>query len=163
MKSHAERGERICRNVRSLAPVLPVIRSHHERWDGSGYPDGLKREEIPLLARIIQIADIYDALTTIRPYKRALSSEQAIRIMHEETAKGWRDPNLMQVFLQLVPLFNSPAFNSPESVELPHNSLQALATAIGHHRADPFRATPGVVAEAKAEVDRVPVSLGGGV
>jgi putative two-component system response regulator len=68
MKSHAERGERICRNVRSLAPVLPIIRNHHERWDGSGYPDGLRGEDIPLLARIIQLTDIYDALTTARPY-----------------------------------------------------------------------------------------------
>src|SRR6202000_1766019 len=73
MKSHAERGERICRHMRSLANVLPIIRHHHERWDGSGYPDGLKGEEIPLLARILQTADIYDALTTARRYKRVLS------------------------------------------------------------------------------------------
>src|SRR5579884_112980 len=81
MKSHPERGERICSNMRSLAPVLPIIRHHHEKWDGTGYPDGLKGEEIPLLARILQLADIYDALTTERTYKRALSSEEALRIV----------------------------------------------------------------------------------
>ena len=70
MRSHPVRGEEICRPMRSLAPVLPIIRSHHERWDGSGYPDGLAGEDIPLLARILQVADIYDALTSERPYKQ---------------------------------------------------------------------------------------------
>ena len=64
MRAHTVKGEEICRPMKSLGPVLPVIRSHHERWDGSGYPDGLRGEQIPLVARILQIADIYDALTT---------------------------------------------------------------------------------------------------
>src|SRR6185369_16638672 len=67
MRSHTVIGENICRHLKSLAPVLPIIRHHHERWDGSGYPDGLKGEEIPLLARILQVADIYDALASPRP------------------------------------------------------------------------------------------------
>jgi len=101
MRSHPARGENICRGLPSLAPVLPVIRSHHERWDGSGYPDGLKGEEIPLLARVLQVADIYDALTSARPYKRAFAPEEATAILRSETRKGWRDPNVVEVFLSL--------------------------------------------------------------
>src|ERR1700727_873929 len=95
MRSHPVRGEEICHPMRSLAPVLPIIRSHHERWDGSGYPDGLRGEEIPLLARILQVADIYDALTTARPYKPALPHHEALQIMLDESSRGWRDPELV--------------------------------------------------------------------
>jgi putative two-component system response regulator len=101
MRMHTIRGEEICRPMKSLAPVLPIIRSHHERWDGSGYPDGLSGEEIPLTARILQVADIYDALTTARPYKPAIPHAQAIEIMEEEAERGWRDPELVPLFSQL--------------------------------------------------------------
>jgi putative two-component system response regulator len=101
MRQHTVRGEEICRPMKSLAPVLPIIRSHHERWDGSGYPDGLRGEEIPLLARIIQVADIYDALTTARPYKPAFSHDQAIAVMLEESRRGWRDPELVPLFAEI--------------------------------------------------------------
>ena len=103
MRQHTVRGEEICRPMNSLAPVLPIIRSHHERWDGSGYPDGLRGEEIPLLARILQVADIYDALTTARPYKPAFSRSHAIQIMLDEARRGWRDPELVTLFAQAVP------------------------------------------------------------
>jgi putative two-component system response regulator len=102
MRQHTVRGEEICRPMKSLGLVLPIIRSHHERWDGSGYPDGLRGEEIPLLARILQVADIYDALTTARPYKPAFSRNHAIQIMHEEARRGWRDPELVPLFEQAV-------------------------------------------------------------
>src|SRR5271154_5451522 len=108
MRSHPARGEEICRPMRSLAPVLPIIRSHHERWDGSGYPDGLAGENIPLLARILQVADIYDALTTERPYKPALTPEDAFAVMEEEVRRGWRDP-------ELVPLFASTIQTNPSA------------------------------------------------
>jgi len=98
MRQHTIRGEEICRPMKTLAPVLPIIRSHHERWDGSGYPDGLAGEDIPLLARILQVADIYDALTTARPYKPAFSHQHAIEIMLEEARRGWRDPELVPLF-----------------------------------------------------------------
>jgi putative two-component system response regulator len=98
MRSHPERGEEICRPMKSLWPVLPIIRSHHERWDGTGYPDGLKGESIPLLARILQVADIFDALVTERPYKKALSAVEALTILDEEVHRGWRDPELVQLF-----------------------------------------------------------------
>ncbi len=102
MRSHTWKGERICQPMRTLAPVLPIIRNHHERWDGSGYPDGLKGEKIPLLARILQLADIYDALTSKRVYKPAFSPERAIEILHEEAARGWRDPELVSVFREIL-------------------------------------------------------------
>ncbi len=135
MKSHAERGERICSSMRCLAPVLPIIRNHHERWDGSGYPDGLKGEAIPLLARILQLADIYDALTTVRSYKRALSPEEALRVIREEVDKGWRDPRLVELFADLLPMFETPS-----SPDLSHLSLNALAASIERFRSDAGKA-----------------------
>jgi putative two-component system response regulator len=99
MRTHSIKGEEICRPMKCLRSVLPIIRSHHERWDGSGYPDGLKGEEIPLLARILQLVDIYDALTSPRSYKAALIPSDALRIMQEETDRGWHDPELMRFFL----------------------------------------------------------------
>jgi putative two-component system response regulator len=102
MRMHTVRGEEICRPMKTLAPVLPIIRSHHERWDGSGYPDGLRGEEIPLLARILQVADIYDALTTARSYKPAFSHHHAIEIMLEESNRGWRDPELIPLFAEVT-------------------------------------------------------------
>lgn len=102
MRQHTIRGEEICRPMKTLAPVLPIIRSHHERWDGSGYPDGLRGENIPLLARILQVADIYDALTTARPYKPAFSHQHAIEMMLEEARRGWRDPELVPLFAEVT-------------------------------------------------------------
>jgi putative two-component system response regulator len=101
MRSHPERGEEICRHLKSMGPMLPIIRHHHERWDGSGYPDGLRGEQIPLLARIVQVADIYDALTNPRPYKKPFSHKEAIGVIEEETARGWRDPEIVAMFLRL--------------------------------------------------------------
>jgi putative two-component system response regulator len=138
MKTHAERGERICSSMRSLVPVLPIIRHHHERWDGSGYPDGLKGQQIPLLARILQLADIYDALTTSRPYKRTLTSEEAMKIIREETAKGWRDPELVEKFAEILPMFRTTGV--PDFSRL---SLHALAASIERFRTNPPH-TPGL-------------------
>jgi putative two-component system response regulator len=102
VRQHPVKGEEICRPMKSLAPVLPIIRSHHERWDGSGYPDGLRGEEIPLHARILQIADIYDALVTARSYKPALTREEALRAIDQEVCAGWRDPELVSLFVNTV-------------------------------------------------------------
>jgi putative two-component system response regulator len=82
--------------------VLPVIRHHHEKLDGSGYPDGLKGEQIPLTARILQITDIYDALTTERPYRNALRPQDAFAVMREEVKRGWWDGYLLEEFEALV-------------------------------------------------------------
>jgi putative two-component system response regulator len=101
MRTHTTRGVEICRHLSSLAPVVPIIRHHHERWDGSGYPDGLVGEQIPLLARLVQIGDIYDALTSSRPYKEAVSPAKALRFIREETARGWRDAQVVEMFFKL--------------------------------------------------------------
>ncbi len=102
MEQHTVTGERICAPLRSFRHVLPIIRHHHEKWDGSGYPDGLKSEQIPLTARILQITDIYDALTTDRPYRKALPLEKALAIMREEVKRGWWDGSILQEFEALV-------------------------------------------------------------
>ena len=102
MQAHPVIGERICSPLRSLRLVLPIIRHHHERWDGSGYPDGLAGGAIPLTARILQVVDLFDAFTTQRPYKPAFTLEQSFALMREETAKGWSDARLMETFIDLV-------------------------------------------------------------
>lgn len=102
IKAHPVIGERICSPLKSLRHVLPIIRHHHERYDGSGYPDGLAGDAIPLTARILQVVDLYDAFTTQRPYKPAYDPERAFAIMREETARGWWDPRLIEAFLQMV-------------------------------------------------------------
>lgn len=102
MKQHPITGEMICRPLKSLRPVLPIIRSHHEHWNGSGYPDGLAGDQIPLLARVLQTVDVYDALTTERPYKRALSHEDAARVMRHEAEAGLWDPTLVEEFLKVI-------------------------------------------------------------
>jgi putative two-component system response regulator len=88
IKQHPVVGERICAPLKSFRFVLPIIRHHHERFDGSGYPDGLRGEAIPGTARVLQVVDVYDALTTDRPYKKALSVTDALQTMKEEVAKG---------------------------------------------------------------------------
>lgn len=102
MKQHPAAGEKICRPLRSLRLVLPIIRHHHEMWDGSGYPDGLRGEDIPLLARILQTVDVYDALRTSRPYKPAMSHEEAMQTMRDEAAAGIRDPELVEAFFDML-------------------------------------------------------------
>jgi putative two-component system response regulator len=102
MKRHPVTGENICRPLKSLRLVLPIIRSHHEHFNGSGYPDGLFGREIPLLARILQVVDVYDALRTARPYKPALSHEQAAITMHDEASAGLWDEELVLEFFNLL-------------------------------------------------------------
>jgi len=102
MKQHPITGEAICRPLKSLRLVLPIIRHHHEHSDGSGYPDGLKDPEIPLLPRILQVVDIYDALRTARPYKPALPHEQAAITMREEAQAGLWDEDLVVEFFTML-------------------------------------------------------------
>ncbi|HKO20171.1 MAG TPA: HD domain-containing phosphohydrolase [Acidobacteriaceae bacterium] len=102
MKTHTIVGETICKPLKSFALVSAIIRHHHEKRDGSGYPDGLEGEQIPLGARILQLADVYDALTTVRPYKGALSLADALAVMSAEVERGWWDPELFPIFRDLV-------------------------------------------------------------
>jgi putative two-component system response regulator len=101
MRTHPVLGENICKPMRCLWDVLPIIRSHHERWDGSGYPDRLKHDQIPLLARILQLADVFDALTTRRPYKEALTTAEALQVMEYESEQGWYEPDMMALFMDI--------------------------------------------------------------
>ncbi|HHQ47370.1 MAG TPA: HD domain-containing protein, partial [Acidobacteria bacterium] len=103
MRQHVDIGVEICSPLRSLKPVLPIIRHHHERWDGSGYPDGLAGEEIPYLARVFQVVDVFDALTSDRCYRQALTTVEALDTLHQETfAKHWWDPEIVPRFAELV-------------------------------------------------------------
>jgi cyclic di-GMP phosphodiesterase len=102
IREHPLVGERICAPLKSFRSVLPIIRHHHEKFDGSGYPDGLRGQSIPLTARVLQIVDVYDALTTERPYKRAFSSTGALQTMKEEVARGWWDPDIFDQFERLI-------------------------------------------------------------
>jgi len=102
VEQHPIVGERICQPLRSFSSVLPIIRHHHEKMDGSGYPDGLKGEAIPIAARIMTTVDIYDALTTDRPFRSAMSPEKAFSTMREEVVRGWLDGQLVEQFRGLM-------------------------------------------------------------
>ena len=117
MKQHPIVGERICTPLKSFRLVLPIIRHHHERMDGSGYPDGLKKEQIPLNACILQTVDVYDALTTTRPYRAALSSEEALAVMQEEVKKGWWDGVIVNEWSGLITSGGMGQLETPGSSE----------------------------------------------
>jgi len=102
MRSHVEIGVNICSPLRTLRTVLPIIRHHHEKGDGSGYPDGLMGDEIPLLARVFQVVDVFDALTNPRPYRQPVSPAQALEILREESRRGWWDARIVEEFARLV-------------------------------------------------------------
>jgi putative two-component system response regulator len=102
MKRHVVIGYDICSPLKSLRPVLPIIRHHHERLDGSGYPDGLSGDQVPYVARVFQVVDIFDALTNDRPYRTAMEEEEALRTLEGETEKGWWDPEVVEVFAKMV-------------------------------------------------------------
>ena len=102
IKEHPVIGENICKPLKTLRPVLPVIRYHQERYNGSGYPEGLKGEDIPIHARIIGIVDCYDALTTDRTYRKAMPEEKALEIMTMETEEGLWDPGLFEIMKELL-------------------------------------------------------------
>jgi cyclic di-GMP phosphodiesterase len=102
MKRHPATGENICKPLKSLRLVLPIIRHHHEHADGSGYPDGLRAAEIPLLPRVLQVVDVYDALHTARPYKPALGHDEAAQTMREEARQGLWDAELVNEFFSML-------------------------------------------------------------
>ncbi len=102
IKQHTVIGDRLCGELRSLRKVRPIVRHHHERLDGSGYPDGLRGEAIPLLAQIMGIVDVFDALTTERPYRTAVPVVQAAEVLRSEAARGWRRADLVAMFLDQV-------------------------------------------------------------
>ena len=98
MRAHTTIGESIVRPLRSGANLLPIIRNHHERFDGNGYPDGLAGRAIPRLARIVAVCDSYDALVTDRPYRKARSVDEAIATLADGAGKQW-DPEVVEVLV----------------------------------------------------------------
>ncbi len=101
MKRHSAIGDDLCRTVQSFEAVRPIVRHHHERVDGRGYPDELAGDRIPLLAQIVSIVDVFDALTTDRPYRKALPTATAYRMMRDDARGGWCQEDLVAVFIDL--------------------------------------------------------------
>jgi cyclic di-GMP phosphodiesterase len=102
IKQHPVIGDRLCGGMRSLRQVRSIVRHHHERLDGSGYPDHLKGDAIPLLAQIMGIVDLYDAITTQRPYKLAMTPERGFEELRGEVKQGWRRGDLVETFISVV-------------------------------------------------------------
>lgn len=102
MQRHTVIGDRLCGELRTLRRVRPIVRSHHERLDGSGYPDGLAGDDVPLLAQIMGIVDVFDALTSWRPYREPIGADEACAVLRDEAARGWRSPDLVHLFTGLV-------------------------------------------------------------
>ena len=101
MERHAATGAELLRDIEFPWDVLPMIRGHHERWDGAGYPDHLAGEDIPLTARVLCIADVFDALASDRPYRAAFPRDEALAIMKRDVGKAF-DPDLFDRFLKVV-------------------------------------------------------------
>lgn len=102
MRQHPIFGEEICHPLKSLSDVCPIIRHHHEKWNGTGYPDGLVGDSIPYLARVFQVMDAFDAMISERPYKGAFSLEQTIKTLKEETERGFWDPKIIEQFFKFL-------------------------------------------------------------
>lgn len=133
MRQHPSIGAYLCSALRTMRRTVDIIRYHHEKWNGSGYPSGLAGNDIPQLARIFQVVDIFDALSSERPYKPALPREEVARILREETARGYWDPDIVSVFLDILE-------NAPARLEIP-------ADAVRGRDADLFRNLTGDVME----------------
>jgi putative two-component system response regulator len=102
VKTHTIVGDDLCRNLRALQAVRPIVRHHHERLDGSGYPDGLKGDAVPLLAQIVSVVDCYDALTSTRPYQPPLSSLEALALLRKEVDRGWRQTAIVDALTEII-------------------------------------------------------------
>jgi putative two-component system response regulator len=102
VKEHVLIGENICMPLHSARKILPLIRHHHERWDGTGFPDGLKGEDIPFLARLLAVTDTYDAMVSMRPYRAPFSEEEALAMMDSERNAGQWDPSLVRKFIEMI-------------------------------------------------------------
>ncbi len=104
MKTHTIVGAQILDQVQLPYPLVPIVRYHHERWDGKGYPEGLKGEEIPLTARILSVVDCFDAVREDRQYRKGMTREQAIKLLEDDRGKAF-DPKLVELFIAHLPTF----------------------------------------------------------
>jgi putative two-component system response regulator len=102
IKSHTIIGDSLCSNLRSLQAVRPIVRHHHERLDGSGYPDGLKGDQIPLIAQIMGVVDVFNAVTEQRPYQGTRSIIEGLNVLREQAQRGWRRPELVEQFAAMI-------------------------------------------------------------
>ena len=123
MRQHVTIGASIVGELNCMRLTRDIVQYHHERWDGTGYPEGLKGEQIPLLARVFQVVDIYDALTHARPYKRGFTGQEVINILLEETREGLRDPHIVAVFVDILR-------SSPEALAMSQNSRDNLGLSL---------------------------------
>lgn len=113
MKAHVDVGAEILSSIDFPYPVVPIVRGHHENWDGSGYPDGLRGEEIPIGARILSVVDCFDALTSDRPYRPAMSEQEAVAIIVERRGTMY-DPDVVETFLQVYREIAPPSLPAPQ-------------------------------------------------
>lgn len=125
MRQHPTIGAYLCSALRTMRHTVDIIRYHHEKWNGSGYPSGLVGSDIPLLARIFQVVDVYDALSSERPYKPALPRDEVIRILREETARGFWDPEIIRLFLDILE-------NDPSRLDIPANAVRGRDADLFH-------------------------------
>ena len=122
MKSHPNNSEKLILSVKKLAGISSWLKAHHERWEGKGYPDGLKGDEIPLSSRIVAIADTYDAMTSTRSYRKALDHEVAIEEIKRCSGSQF-DPNLASKFIELEQIIKA-AKENPEEYYAKYSFLQ---------------------------------------
>jgi putative two-component system response regulator len=108
MKRHTEIGDALCAPLQSLRRVRPIVRSHHERLDGSGYPSALRGDEVPVLAQIVGIVDVFDALTSERPYRRANTPEETAHHLITEAAQGKFSMKFVEAFFDTLALEAAP-------------------------------------------------------
>ncbi len=126
MRQHPTTGAYLCSALRTMRRTVDIIRYHHEKWNGGGYPSGLAGADIPLLARIFQVVDVYDALSSERPYKPALAREEVIRILREETARGFWDPDIVGVFLDILE-------HDPARLDIPADAVRGRDADLFHN------------------------------
>ncbi len=123
MREHVNIGADLCAPFRTMKTTADIVKYHHERWDGQGYPEQLFGEKIPILARIFQILDIYDALASVRPYKKAFTLDHIISIFEEDLTNGYRDPRLAKEFINILK-------TEPEILKMPDSSKQSSQSSL---------------------------------
>lgn len=164
MKQHSAKGAEILTAVGFPYPVVPIVRHHHEQWNGRGYPDGLSGEAIPLAARILTVVDCFDALTSDRPYRRRMTDDEAIAIVKQRSGEMY-DPRVVDAFEALIPVLRRTdavvdACGSHIQQEAAGNSVPGHITAAGHDRPSNLRrAAIGLSAQLSAVVPSAEVCL----